>query len=66
MTRKPALFAELTIRVYYDLNGTDPKELLYRIERLPGFAAGEGMFTGASEAEVTDWDYVLHHEIIEQ
>lgn len=46
---------ELTVRVTYDLNGEQPYVLKENLEHMVFRAAGEGIFTGGSEAEVDDY-----------
>lgn len=41
--------------VLYDLNGTDINELRNRLHYIAQHAAGEGLMTGESEAEVDTW-----------
>lgn len=45
----------LIIDVDYELNGADDKSLKQLLEEVPAHAAKWGLFSGASEAEVTGW-----------
>lgn len=42
----------LTVDVQYDLNGEDPDVLVAYLEKMVARAIGDGLLTGASEAEV--------------
>jgi hypothetical protein len=45
----------LTVDVEYDLNGTPPGDLKDYLGELPRAAAGDGLFTGFTDAEVENW-----------
>jgi len=46
----------LTVTVSYDLNGESVEAMEKRLLSVADFASGEGLFTGDTEAEVTEWD----------
>jgi hypothetical protein len=46
----------LTVTVSYDLNGESVEAMKQRLGKVADLAAGEGFFTGETEAEVTEWD----------
>ena len=46
----------LIIDVTYDPNGVTQEELAERLDSIPRLAAGEGLFTGETEAEVESWN----------
>jgi len=45
----------LTMDIHYNLNGCPINEVEERLADIPAMIAGEGMLTGASEAEVETW-----------
>jgi hypothetical protein len=47
----------LIIDVKYDPNGESQEDLANRLENIPQLAAGEGLFTGETQAEVESWEY---------
>jgi hypothetical protein len=49
----------LSIKVTYDLNGVPLGTMKKYLERLAENAAGDGSFTGDTEAEVDDWSYKI-------
>ena len=46
----------LTVDVVYDEKGTSVGSLMSRLYNVAMDAAGNGMFTGSSSAEVESWD----------
>lgn len=47
---------KLEINVTYDLNGTDPKQLIDRLHDCAKLLAAEGLMSGHFNAEVDAWD----------
>jgi hypothetical protein len=54
---------KMTLDITYIPNGVTPDYLIKRLANLLDHAAGEGMFTGDSEAEVESW-YFETQEIL--
>ncbi len=48
--------AVLTVKIEYDLNGTSKAALEQVLEYMARRAAGEGMLSGNTTAEVVQWD----------
>lgn len=51
---------QLVIDVSYKLNHTRVSELKSRLDRIANLAAGEGLFTGSTAAEVENWTWKVH------
>lgn len=48
----------LTVDITYDVEMASDEEYLHQqLKYLPKLAAGEGMFTGVSDAEVDEWAF---------
>lgn len=56
MKKLTGLVLRLVVTVKYDLNGTDPEDLEFLLENAMSFAAGEGLMTDDSAAEVYEWN----------
>ena len=55
MKMMTGLTLRMVVTVKYDLNGTSPEDLEFLLENTMSFAAGEGMMTADTEAEVYEW-----------
>ena len=53
----------LEVTITYDLNGTDPKQLMDRLHDCAKHLAAEGLMSGHFDAEVDAWD--SHVTVIE-
>lgn len=49
----------LTIDLDIDLNDEYIDDAMARIDAIPAFIAGEGLFTGNSSAEVNSWSHTI-------